>query len=783
MKKLDKRLIRLIKNSKGQYIAIITVLLVGIMIYTALSIASTNLVSTLDDYYTENNFADIFVQLLRIHEGSIEKLESEPQIKQAQGRHVLEAPVLTNQTDERVMIRIISIPDREHIINDFHIVKGKLIDASSEKIMVLEQFAKARGINIGDNISYQHNGHRYQNEVAAIVANPEFVYLMENEQSFLPTPEKYGVIYVSDMFASDNLGLGKNYNELVLTLNEGVDPGQYKDVLEDKLENFGVMRIFTQENQLSNRMVHEEINGLEQSSQAVPFIFLGVAAVILAVMLRRMVKTDRIAIGILKAMGYTNNDIVMHYVKYALSIAIIGGVLGLVLGFSISGLMTRMYVEFFNIPLLKVTIYTRYIVLSLFLSSFFCIISGLWGAKDILKISPAESMRAPVPQAGKRILLEKWQKFWKKITFSWKIVIRNTFRSKKRFLFIAFGVALTYAVLLFSVFMGDIFDAMLVEHYGNFQKMDYTVDFNKPISISALSDFKDIVGTGEIEPRSEYPFEFVSGRQSQIANIIGLVPNSQFYTFTDLDENNFTMPDKGLVVSENLSRKLNLDIGDSVIIKSFLPERADQKVRITAITKQLFGINAYMPIERMNSLLLDEGAMTGAYIKGGNDLLSEIKNIPVVSNILSLNEIINAFREFIGLIIISIGFMVIMGGVLGFAIIFTATSMNISERTREFSSLRVMGFSKGEIYSIVTKENFLMSISGILMGIPLGNIFLDSIDKAFSNDLYTLNLTPDLSSYFLAAIVTIAFIVLAQLATKKKIDKLDFLEALKNRVV
>jgi putative ABC transport system permease protein len=158
-------------------------------------------------------------------------------------------------------------------------------------------------------------------------------------------------------------------------------------------------------------------------------------------------------------------------------------------------------------------------------------------------------------------------------------------------------------------------------------------------------------------------------------------------------------------------------------------------------------------------------------------------NYLVKLKILSLNEIINAFREFIGLIIISIGFMVIMGGVLGFAIIFTATSMNISERTREFSSLRVMGFSKGEIYSIVTKENFLMSISGILMGIPLGNIFLDSIDKAFSNDLYTLNLTPDLSSYFLAAIVTIAFIVLAQLATKKKIDKLDFLEALKNRVV
>jgi len=530
-------------------------------------------------------------------------------------------------------------------------------------------------------------------------------------------------------------------------------------------------------------MVHEEINGLEQSSQAVPFIFLGVAAVILAVMLNRMVKTDRTAIGILKAMGYSSRDIVLHYVKYALSISVFGGVIGLVLGFSISGLMTEMYVEFFNIPLLSLAIYPRYIFLSLFLSSFFCVISGLWGAKDILKISPAESMRAPVPKAGKRILLEKWKDLWKRITFSWKIVIRNTFRSKKRFLFIAFGVALTYAVLLFSVFMGDIFDAMLVEHYGNFQKMDYTVDFNKPLPISALSDFKEIIGSEMIEPRSEYPFEFVNGRQSQIVNIIGLVPNSIFYTFKDLEESTYSMPNSGLVVSENLSRKLNVNIGDFVAIKSFLPGRDDESVRITAITKQLFGINAYMPIERMNNLLLDDGIMTGAYIKGGKEILTDIKDVPAVSNILSLNEIIEAFREFIGLIIISIGFMVVMGGVLGFAIIFTATSMNISERTREFSSLRVMGFSKKEIYSIVTKENFIMSIVGIIMGVPLGNLFLDSIDKAFSNDLYTLNLTPDFSSYILAAIVTIVFIVLAQLATKKKIDKLDFLEALKNRVV
>ncbi|MFW6030258.1 MAG: ABC transporter permease, partial [Halanaerobiales bacterium] len=124
MKNLDKRLIRMIKNSKGQYIAIITVLLVGIMIYTALSIASTNLVSTLDNYYTETNFADIFVQLLRIHEGAIEKLEADNSILQAQGRHVIEAPVITAQEDERVMVRIISVPNKESLINDFYLIEG-----------------------------------------------------------------------------------------------------------------------------------------------------------------------------------------------------------------------------------------------------------------------------------------------------------------------------------------------------------------------------------------------------------------------------------------------------------------------------------------------------------------------------------------------------------------------------------------------------------------------------------------------------------------------------------
>jgi putative ABC transport system permease protein len=400
MKKLDLRLLRLIKHSKGQFIAITVLVMVGLTVYTTLSMAAINLEDTINYYYNETNFADIYVEVLKIPETALERLSRIDGINLVEGRIVYDVPLKVKGGDEKVNIRVVSVPDK---INTLYMKQGEGIENKSRDALVIEQFAKAREIKIGDVIKPQINGKVNNLNVKGIVASPEHIYLMENEQSLLPTPGKFGVIYVSKEFARQSFGFKNSFNEVLIKVKNKKDVEEIKEKIEDELQKYGVKRIYTYEEQLSNRMVSEEIEGLKKTSSSLPVVFLGVAAVIIAAMLSRMVRNDRMTIGVLKALGYNNSNIILHYIKYSITIGFIGSLLGILFGTLISGYLAEMYAMFFNIPMLKFKFYYGYTILGIILSTFFCILAGIWGTRRIIQIYPAESMRPEAPKVGKRI--------------------------------------------------------------------------------------------------------------------------------------------------------------------------------------------------------------------------------------------------------------------------------------------------------------------------------------------------------------------------------------------
>lgn len=782
MNKLNLRLMRLIKSSKGQFLAIMAVIIVGLLVYTALNMAVVNLKNTVDYYYDLTNFADLYVQVVKIPAKSIKDLESKQSIVKAQGRIVYDVPLKVEDEDEKVNVRVISVPDSSENINSLYIVDGEAISNKAKDALVIEQFAKARNIKVGETIIPQIGGKQYELTVRGIVASPEFVYLMEDEQSLLPQPDKFGVIYVSDEFARQSFGLNDGHNEVLINLKSEKDIDKAKERLEEELDKFGVKRIITKEEQLSNRMISEEINQLKNSSNTVPLIFLGVAAIILAVMISRMVRNDRTSIGVLKALGYNNIQILFHYIKYSLFIGIMGSIIGTFTGMILSGYMTKMYIRFFNIPMLQVNFYYKYMFLAVLISSIFCILAGLWGGRGVLKILPAESMRTEAPKVGKRILLERINIIWQRITFSWKMVIRNIFRSKKRFIFIILGIALTFSMTFLTMHQWDAFATIFNTHYGEFQRMDYNINFSKPLNDNVVKDIQHLVEAEEIEAKVEYPFEIIYGWKSEVVNIIGVKSKTKFYGFINQEGTEIELPKEGIVFSENLAKFLGVKKGDRVKIKSFIPEREDVYMEVKDIIKQSLGMNAYMDIDYMTDKLLDNELATGVYLNSKDDVKEKLGNVKNISSVQSLDDLKSIFQQFLQLSIFSIGILVIFSGVLGFAIVYNATTMSINERRLEFSSLRVMGFSKKEIYRIITKENTIMTVLGILIGMPIGRIMIRSVEEVFSNELYTLHTPISLKSYIWASALTIIFVALAQLSTLRKINKLDFMEALKSRI-
>jgi len=607
--------------TKGQYVAILVIIILGILIFIAMSMAAINLSTTLDTYYEETNFADFFVEADSVPETVIESIENIDGVQSVEGRINATVPFISEKINERVNVELISTNPEEKI-NKIFIVDGSYINSKYKEAMVLSQFAAARGILPGDEITIQVNGVPVKLIVSALVANPEFIYLLENPDALMTDASKYGAVYVSEELAQSLLGMNGNYNELIVDYDESLIPDSDNeaiienvlDDIENKVDNYGIQRIYHNKDQLSNVMISQEIKQLKNMSSSLPMIFLLVAGIILTMMLNRMIKKDRGIIGLFKAIGYSNFDIIMHYVKYALFAGLIGGAIGGIGGLASAGGMTQMYLQYFNIPMLKADFNVIYVFVAMILASSICTVAGLIGTKGILHIFPAEAMKAENPKKGKRILLEKIPQLWKRFSFSWKLVWKNIFRSKKRTALVISGVIFTYGMILFTLSMPAVMDDVMNKYFTDYLKMDYSVSFKRPIDKSAVYDFKPMGDIDLIEGKTEIPIEISNGNLKKTINLLALEKDTPFYGFIDKNDIPVKIPENGLILTENLANILKVKVGDTVRLKPY-SGGDDVYDHVAYIVPQSLGIGVYTNIETLDTSFMDKNLITGVNIK------------------------------------------------------------------------------------------------------------------------------------------------------------------------
>lgn len=782
MKKLDVRLLRMIKNSKGQFISVVVIVIVGLSIFISFSTTAINMSNAVDYYYDETKLSHIHVQLMKIPQAAVQDIKAIEGITEVQGRVAFDVPIKTRDKDERVRIRIISLPPGGGSVNRLYSPEALPDLVKEDSLILIRQFAGARNIKPGDTIEPYINGRAHTMKVSGIASSSEFVYLMENEQSMMPAPDKFGVAYVSEEFAQSVYGYKGSYNELLIRVKDEDKIDDIADELGKKLDKYGIQRIIKREDQLSNKMVTEELRGIDTMAAAIPVLFLAVAGIIISIILSRIVNNDRMAIGVLKALGYSNMEVLFHYLKFALIIGLTGSILGIISGLLLAKLLTNIYVFYFEIPLLKVDIHYIYIIYSIILTSIFCIASGFVGARHVLGVMPADSMRPEPPKAGKHILLEKISFLWRRLSFSWKMVIRNIMRVKRRFMFLVLGLALAYAINTVPLYMGNSVTSMFSIQFGEFQKMDYVVELSRPMNENVIKDMARLLKDAKLEPRLEYPFELKNAWRKKTVSIIGIPRDTEFYEFTDVNNNIITLPQKGIFLTEFLAKALNVKKGDHITVNNFIPGKDDVSLEVKGIIRQYLGANAYMDIENMRETLTEKNMITGISAMSKEDLKTELEDARNISSVSSIGDMRKTFEEYLDTMVVSINVFMFFGGILGFVLIYNSTIISIAERRMELAALRVMGFDKKEIFWMLAKENSVMVVIAILLGIPLGIGMIQSMVQTFNTETYTLPLilTPDI--FIKAALATVAFAVIAQLAALKKIHNLNFIDALKSRI-
>jgi putative ABC transport system permease protein len=406
----------------------------------------------------------------------------------------------------------------------------------------------------------------------------------------------------------------------------------------------------------------------------------------------------------------------------------------------------------------------------------------VFGARSVLKITPADAMRPETPKAGKRMWIEGFKALWQRLTFSWKMVLRNISRTKRRAFFLVLGIALTYAVTMLPVFMSTIWNTLFDRQYTQLQKMDYSIDFNIPVERRSLLELQQLTDIEFIEPKVELPFELVEGWRKETINVIGVQRDTIMYGFRTASGRQIELPSKGIVLTDILARQLQVEAGDTIQINSVLPDKSDKTIQVKAVVEQYFGKNAYMDIEQIYDILEERDIATGALLMTEADVVPDLKDVKNIRGINSVQDMRDAIMEYMDLIIASMGTMMIFGGVIGFAIVYNITIVSISERMMEFSSLRVLGFDKKDIFRLVTRENAIMTVFGIILGVPLGYSICVGLVDYVSTDMYTIPAVIEPFVYVYSAAATLVFVFVAQLATYRKITNLNFIDALKNRI-
>ncbi|MCX5772143.1 MAG: FtsX-like permease family protein [Candidatus Hydrogenedentes bacterium] len=789
MRVLNKKLVRDIYRARGQSAAVTAVILVGIASYITMASAYRNLLLTRDAYYQEQRFADFFISLERAPVTELYRLRQVPGVRDIRCRIVKDVNVDIPGDLEPKSARIVSMPDtRRPVLNDIVLLSGRYFDIGTANEAILSDgFAKANALEPGDIIYANINNRRQPLRIVGTALSPEYVYLIRNPAELVPSPERFGILWLPQSFAELAFDMQGACNDVVGTVDDPSRVDHILDQAETMLDRYGVFLTISREDQISNRFLSEEIAGLAVSVKIMPAIFLGVASVVLLVLLNRMVRQERTQIGLLKAYGYGNWTVSGHYLRFALVLGVAGCILGFILGQILAGLMVRIYIEFYSFPILRSRIYPDVIVQSMALSLFFAGLGAFTSVRHAVRIRPAEAMRPESPKTAHRTLLERAESVWRRLPFTGKMIARNVGRYKWRAALTIFGVAIAAGMLFIGWFLMDSMKFMMDFEFNHVRREDVRVALQHEMGKNAWLEFSRMEHVRRAEPLLQYPFKLVNGWRSRDVAITGLLPEGRLLGLEDTGGRPIQIPDRGVILGDHLANQLHVQAGDSITLRPLLGRiTRERHVPVAQVVREYFGMGAYMHLNTLSRLLEEPFAMNAVLLEtapGDSRRVNEVlRDLAVVTGVEVKEDAYENIRRTLAMSMRITNIMtVLFAGVIAFAIIYNSTMVSLAERQRELASMRVLGFSAGEVGRILYLENLMLSAVGLVLGIPLGIGGSRIIITAYETDLYRLPFKIGPRTYVYTLLFTVLFVIMANLTARRKVIKLDMVEVLKER--
>lgn len=783
---LLRKMIRDMLENKLAYLACIIVMAMGLMTYSSMSIVMENLLYAKDTFYQNYQMADAFSQVQSYPKNQLDEFEKVEGIEKAEGVLKQDVRIYNTERNMSAYLRVNSYDTKKtERLNDVLLQEGYPLLEDEYSIWVGEKYFKANHLKINDEIQLIIAGKVYTFRVVGSVVSPEYVYTTRNQTDMFPDPQNFDIAYISDSLFENLTGKKGVVTHISFQLKEGVKYDDIKPTLESKLKPYGLVSLVPLKDQTSNFMLTGELDQLVKASKSMPFLFLGISSFILYIMLKRLTEMQRGQIGILKAMGYSGLEILFHYMGYALFIGFLGGVLGGVLGTWLSVYFTDMYKTFFSFPIIRNAHTYQYSFYGMLISLCFSGFAGFQGAKKILKLTPSMAMSPEAPKEAKKSYLEQVGIIWNSLTMQGRMAVRNLSRSKGRSLFTVLGITFSFSLMVVAWSYNDLIDVMMLDQFTEVQLYDMKVSFlNIQPSREAKQFLLGIEGVEYAESLIELPVQLQHEGKEKTTVIIGLSKETQLYRVLDKEKREVDLNKPGLYLSENLATQMKAEIGDILRAENPISEE-HLLLELVGIIPQYIGSNGYANISYLEEKTGLQNLSTTMYLKVREEnrekVRTELESSPYVGVIESPLESRIKIEDLLD----SFGYMnyvmALISVVVGFAIVYNSSVISLSERQREFASLRVLGMSVEEVLQIVTFEQWILGVTSVAIGIPLSIGMMEGMAISYQTDAYSFPAIIGQNAFLLSVVGMSVFILLSQMNVKRKIKKLDIVEVLKER--
>ena len=786
MTPINRKLLRDLWTIRGQALAIALIIGSGVAMYIMSLGTLYSLEKTRDAYYDRYRFAQVFAPLKRAPHQLKATIAAIPGVKSVDTRIIKTVTLDILGLSEPATGRLISLPETsEQILNVLHLRHGRLLASENlDEVLVNEPFALAHGFETGDTFTAIINGYKRTLTIVGVVLSPEYVYAL-GPGALMPDDKRFGVIWMSDKALEATFDLEGFFTEATVTLQHGAREADIIAALDNLTEPFGGIRAYGRKDQISNWFLTNEISQLRTMGNIAPPLFLGIAAFLLHIVVSRLIQTQREQIGLLKAFGYSDGQIVWHYIKSTLVIVSIGVLIGMGVGTWLGRGMTELYTDYFRFPFLYYIIDGSVYITATLIS----IAAGLAGTITSVwfaaRLMPAVAMTPSTPTSYRRPWFERLLGL-KALNEPSRMVLRHFIRWPVRSCLSVLGTALAVSILISTIFFLDSLERLIDIQFFQSQRQDVMVRFTDTRDASAITEVARMPGVLSAEPLRSVPVRLIAGHRKRYENIIGL--NSEASLFRPLGTNlkALKLPSHGLALSTKMANILGVGIGDLITVEIKEGRRRIVRLPVTALVEEFIATPVYMNLVALNHLLAEEPAITGVTLridqKSVSDLYRKLKDMPSVAAVAIQKVIVQSFRrtieENMGLMIT---FNIAFAGIIAFGVVYNTARISLSERMRELASLRVLGFTRGEVAYILLAELALLMVAALPIGCVIGFGQVTLWVMSMDTDLFRMPLVVDRDTVALSIVVVLTAAAISGILIRRRLDTMDLIKALKTR--